>query len=71
MGQSLASFVTTIGQGKYSVFLICSQEKHLFQKNQEKLRKILDRMCMNPVQESLITVVMNNLIILVIYPSDM
>ena len=41
MGQSLASFVTPVGQEKYYVFLICSQEKHLHfqEKSQEKSGK--------------------------------
>ena len=38
MGQSLASFVTPVGQEKYYVFLICSQEKdlHFQDKSEEK-----------------------------------
>ena len=41
MSQSVASFLTLVGQGKYYVFLICSQEKHFCcrEKNQEKAGK--------------------------------
>ena len=53
MGPSLASFITSVGQGKYYVFLICNLEKHLH--FQEKVRKsqgenirLLGKMCMNP-----------------------
>ena len=43
MGQSLASLVTLVGQEKFCVFLICSQEIQLLfqEKSQEKLGKTI------------------------------
>ena len=43
----LASFVTAVGQENYYVLLIYSLEEH--RHFQEKVKKILGRMCMNPV----------------------
>ena len=48
--ESVASFVTLVGQEKYYLFLICSQETHLHcqEKFRESQEKIFGRMRMNP-----------------------